>query len=116
MDFHVNYRAKNHPPLTEYSAGSTFRNPEGEFAANLLEKVGAKEYIENGCVRFSQKHANFLYNFNNATSTDVIRLMYKMWQRVNNEFGIKLIPEVRYLGNNNNYEEELCKKLQIKLI
>ncbi len=107
MDFHVNYRAKNHPPLTEYSAGSTFRNPAGEFAANLLEKVGAKEYIENGKVRFSVKHANFLYNFNNATSTDVVRLMHKMWEKVYNEFGIKLHPEIKFIGEKTDEEEKL---------
>ena len=109
MDFHVKYRAEHHPPLTEYSAGSTFRNPEGEYAANLLEKVGAKEYIENGKVRFSQKHANFLYNFNDASSTDVVRLMYTMWERVYNEFGIKLHPEIRFVGNMTKEEEKLWK-------
>ena len=109
MDFHVNYRAEHHPPLTEYSAGSTFRNPEGEFAANLLEKVGAKEYIENGKVRFSKKHANFLYNFNDASSTDVVRLMYTMWERVYKEFNIKLHPEIRFIGKKTVEEEKLWK-------
>ncbi len=109
MDFHVNYRAEHHPPLTEYSAGSTFRNPEGEYAANLLEKVGAKEYIENGRVRFSQKHANFLYNFNGASSTDVVRLMYTMWDRVYKKFDIKLHPEIRFVGNMTKEEEKLWK-------
>ena len=109
MDFHVNYRAEHHPPLTEYSAGSTFRNPEGEYAANLLEQVGAKEYIENGKVRFSPKHANFLYNFNDASSTDVIRLMYTMWDRVYKQFGIKLHPEIRFIGKMTKEEEKLWK-------
>lgn len=109
MDFHVNYRAEHHPPLSEYSAGSTFRNPENDYAANLLEKVGAKEYIENGKVRFSTKHANFLYNFNNADSIDVIRLMYKMWDRVYKEFGVKLHPEIKFIGEKTNEEIELWK-------
>ena len=107
MDFHVNYRAEHHPPLSEYSAGSTFRNPPDNYAANLLEKVGAKEYIENGKVRFSTKHANFLYNFNNADSIDVIKLMYKMWDRVYNEFGIKLHPEIKFIGEKTEEEIEL---------
>jgi len=109
MNFHVNYRAEHHPPLSEYSAGSTFRNPENDYAANLLEKVGAKEYIENGKVRFSTKHANFLYNFNNAESIDVVRLMYKMWDRVYNEFGIKLHPEIKFIGDKTEEEIELWK-------
>ena len=111
MDFHVNYRAEHHPPLTEYSAGSTFRNPEGDYAANLLEKVGAKEYIENGKIRFSTKHANFLYNFNDASSLDAVRLMYKMWDRVNKEFNIKLHPEIRFIGNKTEEEVELWKNM-----
>ena len=109
MDFHVNYRAEHHPPLSEYSAGSTFRNPDGDYAANLLEKVGAKEYIENGKVRFSQKHANFLYNFGEADSTDIIRLMYTMWERVRKEFNIKLHPEIKFIGQKTNEEDELWK-------
>ena len=109
MDFHVNYRAEHHPPLTEYSAGSTFRNPDGEYAANLLEKVGAKEYIENGKIRFSTKHANFLYNFNDASSLDAVRLMYNMWDRVNKKFNIKLHPEIRFIGNKTEEEVELWK-------
>ena len=111
MDFHVNYRAKNHPPLSEFSAGSTFRNPRGEFAANLLEKVGAKEYIENNCVKFSAKHANFLYNFNEATSTDVVHLMHNMWKRVKDEFGIKLHPEIKFIGIKTKEEEKLWKAM-----
>ena len=74
-----------------------------------MEKVGAKEYIENGKVRFSQKHANFLYNFGNANSTDVVRLMYKMWDRVYNEFGIKLHPEIRFIGKKTEEETKLWK-------
>ena len=109
MDFHVNYRAKNHPPLTQYSAGSTFRNPEGNFAANLLESVGAKQYIENNKIRFSEKHANFLYNFNEASSLDTIKLMYKMWTKVNEKYNIKLHPEIKFIGNKTEEEIYLWK-------
>ena len=107
MDFHLNYRAQNHPPLSEYSAGSTFKNPKGHYAANLLEKVGAKEYIENNKIRFSPKHANFLYNFNDADSTDAVRLMYNMWEKVKKEFGIKLQPEIKFIGKKTEEEEKL---------
>jgi len=107
MDFHVNYRLEHHPPLTEYSAGSTFRNPTNDYAANLLEKVGAKEYIEKGKIRFSTKHANFLYNFNNASSTDAIHLIHNMWTRVYEQFGIKLHPEIRFIGKMSDKEKIL---------
>ena len=112
MDFHVNYRAKNHPPLTEPSCGSTFKNPEGEYAANLLEKVGAKEYTHNNRVKFSSKHANFLYNYNNATSTDVIELMYEMYSRVKEQFNIELHPEVKFIGKMTNKEKEIWKTME----
>lgn len=105
MDFHINYRAKNHPPLSEYSAGSTFRNPEGHFAANLLESIGAKEYIENNKIRFSVKHANFLYNFNNAESLDALRLIQNMWNKVKEKYNIELHPEIKFIGNKT--EEEI---------
>lgn len=111
MDFHVNYRAKNHPPLSEFSAGSTFRNPKGHYAANLLESVGAKDYIENSVVKFSSKHANFLYNFNDATSTDVVRLMHNMWSKVKSEYGIKLHPEIRFVGIRTKEEDKLWKAM-----
>ena len=111
MDFHVNYRAKNHPPLSEFSAGSTFRNPKGLYAANLLESVGAKEYIENDRVKFSSKHANFLFNFNDATSTDVVRLMHNMWKRVKDKHGVKLHPEIRFIGRKTKEEEKLWKAM-----
>ena len=112
MDFHVNYRAKNHPPLTEPSCGSTFKNPEGEYAANLLEKVGAKEYTHNNRVKFSSKHANFLYNYNNATSTDVLELMYEMYLRVKKQFNIELHPEVKFIGKMTNKEKEIWKTME----
>lgn len=107
MDFHIDYRAKNHPPLSEYSAGSTFRNPPNNYAANLLEKVGAKDYIENNKIKFSKKHANFLYNFNNATSTDAIKLIYKMRELVKKEFNIELHPEIKFIGQKTDEEKNL---------
>ena len=46
-------------------------------------------------------------NFNDATSLDVVRLMYKMWDRVNREFNIKLHPEIKFIGNKTDEEIEL---------
>ncbi|MDD3593496.1 MAG: UDP-N-acetylmuramate dehydrogenase [Candidatus Gastranaerophilales bacterium] len=109
MDFHVNYRAANHPPLTQPSLGSTFRNPENNYSACLLEEVGAKEYIHNGKVRFSTKHANFLYNFNNATSSEVLELMEKMSAKVLEKRNIQLIPEIKFIGKKTQEDERIWK-------
>ena len=47
---------------------------------------------------------------------DVLTLMDKMSSAVENKYGIKLVPEVRYLGGNDEREVELCRKLQIESI
>ena len=57
-------------------------------------------------------HANFIVNDGNATSTDVLQLMLEMQKRVKEKFGIELLPEIRYLGDNKD-EVELCKKLRV---
>lgn len=113
MDFHVNYRKEKHPPLTEPNAGSTFRNPErGVYIGQLLEKIGAKSWTEGGA-RLSQKHANFLLNTGNATSLDVSRLMYKMYNEIKKNFGYELIAEIRYVGEPTEEEEIIWKTFQV---
>ena len=115
MKNNIKFRTSHQPLLNLPNCGSVFKNPENNSAGKLLELVGAKN-MSIGGAKVWENHANFIINTGNATSTDILELMDKMCTAVINEFGIKLIPEVRYLGNNNNYEEELCKKLQIKLI
>jgi len=113
MNFHVNYRKEKHPPLTEPNAGSTFRNPErGVYIGQLLEKIGAKSWVEGGA-RLSQKHANFLFNTGNATSSDVSRLMYKMYNEIKKNFGYELIAEIRYVGEPTEEEEIIWKTFQV---
>ncbi len=79
------------------SCGSVFRNPPGHFAAQLIEAVGGKGMREGG-VQVSPLHANFIVNINNGTATDVARLIKKIRQKVNEQFGINLELEVRTLG------------------
>jgi UDP-N-acetylmuramate dehydrogenase len=82
--------------------GSTFKNPEdpraeGRTAGQLLEAAGCKG-LEQGGARFSPKHANFVENFNNATTADVVALIAAGRKRVEHEFGIRLETEVQVLG------------------
>lgn len=90
VDFFKSLRQK-HPK--EPSCGSCFKNPKGDFAGRLLEKVGLKGYRIND-IAFSQLHANFLINLNKATFDDAITLIELGKKRVFEEFGIKLEEEV----------------------
>jgi UDP-N-acetylenolpyruvoylglucosamine reductase len=82
--------------------GSTFKNPEGELAAGrsagqLLEAAGCRG-LRRGGARFSVKHANFIENMGEATTTDVLALMSEGRRRVRERFGLELEPEVQVLG------------------
>ncbi|HEX4008902.1 MAG TPA: UDP-N-acetylmuramate dehydrogenase [Solirubrobacteraceae bacterium] len=82
--------------------GSTFKNPddsraEGRTAGQLLEAAGCGG-LRVGGAGFSDKHANFVENFGEATTADVIALMAEGRRRVKERFGIELEPEVQALG------------------
>ncbi len=114
MDFHVDYRKRCHPPLTEPSAGSTFRNPEeGVYVGCLFEELGAKSWKEGGAA-VSEKHCNFIINAGNAASIDVSRLMHRMHRRVREEFGYDLIAEIRYVGSPTQEEEEIWSQFTVR--
>ncbi len=115
MNENLTFRQEKQPSLTLPNCGSVFKNPEGDSAGRLLEAAGAKQ-MKAGGARVFEKHANFIINDNNATSSDILILMDKMSFAVENKYGIKLIPEVRYLGNNNEKEVELCRKLKMESI
>jgi UDP-N-acetylmuramate dehydrogenase len=82
--------------------GSTFKNPddpraEGRTAGQLLEAAGCRG-LAHGGARFSEKHANFVENTGDATTTDVLGLMAAGRRRVHERFGVVLEPEVQLLG------------------
>ncbi len=84
-------------PTTRASCGSTFRNPQGDFAARLIESAGLKGYCIGGaCV--SEKHANFIINRGDATATDIERLMGYVQQQVLRQSSISLQAEVHIVG------------------
>ncbi|WP_199619009.1 UDP-N-acetylmuramate dehydrogenase [Paenibacillus alkalitolerans] len=84
-------------PFTEPCAGSVFRNPEGTFAAKLIEEAGMKGTRVGGA-EISELHANFIVNTGNATAEDVLALMKLIQQTVEQKFGIRLVPEVLEVG------------------
>ncbi len=82
--------------------GSTFKNPEdpraeGRSAGQLLEAAGCRGLTIGGA-RFSPKHANFVENFDGASTADVLALMAEGRRRVHELTGVELEPEVQVLG------------------
>ncbi len=83
-------------PVELPSAGSTFKRPEGYFAAKLIEDAGLKGYKHGGAM-VSDKHSGFVVNYNNATSSDIIELMEHIKTVVMEKFGVMLEAEVRII-------------------
>ena len=79
-------------PLEYPSAGSVFRNPEGDYAGRLIEACGLKGKTIGGAM-VSEKHANFIINYNNASPQDVRDLIKLVHDTVLKETGIDLILE-----------------------
>ena len=83
--------------------GSTFVNPtderaEGQSAGMLLDQAGCRGLTVGGA-RLSEKHANFVENFESATTADVLAVMSQARHRVHSKFGVVLEPEVQTLGD-----------------
>lgn len=85
-------------PLEYPSAGSTFKRPEGYFAGKLIEDSGLKGFQVGGA-QVSEKHCGFVINRDDASSADIRSLMEQVQQTVFEKFGVKLEPEVKFIGD-----------------
>ena len=85
-------------PTGVASCGSVFRNPEGYYAAQLIEQCGLKGKRIGGAV-ISEKHANFIINDDNATAADIESLLKLVQATVKSETGILLQTEVKIIGD-----------------
>ena len=83
-------------PLELPSAGSTFKRPEGAYAAALIDEAGLKGERVGGAA-VSEKHAGFIVNEGGATAEDVKALIERVQERVFEASGIRLEPEVKIL-------------------
>ena len=84
-------------PLEYPSAGSVFRNPEGDFAGRLIEACNLKGTAIGGA-EVSEKHANFIINKDNATSDDVYELINLVHDTVLETTTVDLIIEQEFIG------------------
>lgn len=83
-------------PLEYPSAGSTFKRPQGAFAAQLIDKCGLKGFTVGGA-QVSKKHAGFVINTGKATCADVLELTRQVRECVQEKTGYLLELEVRQL-------------------
>ena len=94
--FELKEKRTSKQPLDYPSSGSTFKRPEGHFAAKLIEDAGLKGYRVGGAM-VSPKHSGFVINYDNATAEDVLKLIDDVRDTVNDKFGVLLEPEVKII-------------------
>lgn len=80
------------------SCGSVFRNPSAYSAAWLIEQTGLKGY-RIGDAEVAQRHANFILNCGRAKAADIWRLIHYVQDRVETQWQVQLVPEVKILGD-----------------
>jgi UDP-N-acetylmuramate dehydrogenase len=96
MEASLRKRRKSQP-LTIPNAGSVFRNPPNASAGKIIEELGLKGYTVGGA-SVSEVHANFIVNNGTATAADVIAIIMYIRERVREEYGYELQPEIRFIG------------------
>lgn len=86
-------RRKATQPLDMPSAGSCFRNPDGEYVWKFIDELGYRGYKIND-VEVSNKHSNFIVNTGNGKAEDYLKIVYEIQEKVEEKYNIKLIMEV----------------------
>lgn len=84
-------------PMEAYSAGSTFKRPEGNFASKLIDESGLRGFTV-GDAMVSEKHCGFLINKSNSTCENFLVLIEKVKEIVYEKHGIQLEREVKLIG------------------
>ncbi|MCC5792438.1 MAG: UDP-N-acetylmuramate dehydrogenase [Legionellaceae bacterium] len=85
-------------PTSDYNCGSVFRNPQGDYAARLIEQCGLKGF-QIGNAQVSSKHANFIINqHGEASAADIAQLIQHVQHTVLTQTNIELTQEVLIIG------------------
>lgn len=84
-------------PLEYPSAGSTFKRPKGYFAGKLIQDAGLRGFRVGGA-QVSEKHCGFVINRDHAAAADIRSLMEQVSDKVYAQFGVRLEPEVKMIG------------------
>ncbi len=93
-----------HQPIGQKSAGSVFRNPEGDSAGRIIDELGLKG-LRSGGAQVSPVHANFIVNTGGASAAEVRGLAELVRGTVRRELGIELAYEVEFVGDWPTAEE-----------
>jgi len=93
----LNSMRREKQPLDKYSAGSTFKRPQGYYAGKLINDAGLRGYQVGGAA-ISEKHCGFAINIDNATAKDFLKLIEDVSRIVEEKFNVKLEPEMKFLG------------------
>ncbi|MEA2677340.1 MAG: UDP-N-acetylmuramate dehydrogenase [Chloroflexota bacterium] len=94
---------QTHQPLGLPSAGSVFRNPEGDSAGRIIDELGLKG-LRIGGATVSDKHANFIVNDQKGSAADVRRVAEQVQATVRRERGIELVFEIVFAGDWSGWE------------
>lgn len=100
----VRWRKQRQPGGT-LNAGSVFRNPPGDYAGRIIDQLGLKG-MRRGGARVSERHANFFTAERGACAQDVYDLTHAVRERVREETGVVLEPELRFAGRFESSERE----------
>jgi UDP-N-acetylmuramate dehydrogenase len=84
-------------PLRSRTGGSTFKNPDGHKAWQLIDQAGCRG-LRRGDAQVSEKHTNFLLNLDHATSADIEALGEEVRTRVKAQSGVELEWEIQRVG------------------
>lgn len=93
----LNAKRRDKQPLDQYSAGSTFKRPQGYFAGKLISDAGLRGY-RVGAAAVSEKHCGFIVNTGNATAKEFLTVLQDVIRIVEEKYGVRLEPEVKFLG------------------
>lgn len=90
-------RRRRTQPIGIASCGSVFRNPPEGSVGKMVEDCGLKGFSVGGA-EVSPVHGNFIVNTGTATASDVAAVIRHVYERVQEEYGVELQPEVKFLG------------------